>query len=138
MSDDKPKSKRGGARPNTGGKRPGAGRPKKAPEVLLAEAVVAQHEAAEKVQGRVVESDPEVADTLPTTDDPKVFLLAVMNHPKVDGKLRIDAAKSVLPFVHQKLGEGGKKEEKANAAKKAGAGRFGAAAPPKLVVNNGR
>lgn len=106
--------------------------------MLLKEAVIAQHEAAEKLREKVAESDPDVIETLPVTDDPKVFLLAVMNHSLIKGNFRIDAAKTLLPFVHQKLGEGGKKEEKVNAAKKASAGRFGAAAPPKLVVNNGR
>lgn len=75
---------------------------------------------------------------LPQTDDPKEFLTAVMNHPGVDGKLRIDAARTLLPFTHAKLAEQGKKVERANAAKEAGAGKFAAAQPPKLALVGGR
>lgn len=57
--------------------------------------------------------------------DPKAFLKAVMNEPMVDIKQRVDAAKSLMPFEHKKLGEGGKKDEKEAAAKKAATGRFG-------------
>lgn len=57
--------------------------------------------------------------------DPKAFLLAAMNDTELEEKLRIDAAKSLLPFMHKKLGEGGKKDGQADAAKAAGAGRFG-------------
>jgi phage terminase small subunit len=68
--------------------------------------------------------------------DPKMFLLAAMNDVELEGKLRIDAAKALMPFVHPKVGEAGKKDQRQDAAKKAGAGKFAAAAPPKLVVNN--
>ncbi|WP_296261637.1 MULTISPECIES: terminase small subunit [unclassified Pseudomonas] len=62
--------------------------------------------------------------------DPKEFLLATMNDFETDSKLRVDAAKALMPFIHPRKGEGGKKEEKENAAKKAAKGRFGAAPPP--------
>lgn len=62
---------------------------------------------------------------IPPTADPVEFLTKVMNEPAADLRLRIDAAKAMLPFKHKKLGEGGKKDEKDAAAKKAGAGRFG-------------
>ena len=57
--------------------------------------------------------------------DPKVFLLALMNDLEADVKLRADAAKSLMPFMHQKKGEGGKKEQQADAAESVKAGRFG-------------
>lgn len=66
--------------------------------------------------------------------DPKVFLLALMNDLEADVKLRADAAKSLMPFMHAKV-EAGVKDAKAEAAKKAGAGKFGAAAPPLRIVN---
>lgn len=66
--------------------------------------------------------------------DPRSFLLAAMNDVALDPKLRIDAAKALMPFEHRKLGEGGKKEERQDAAKKAGSGKFGAAPPPLRVV----
>ena len=85
------------------------------------------------------------ADDRPTFDltkalqhqDPKMFLLAAMNDTQLAEKLRIDAAKALMPFVHQKLGEGGKKEQKDAEAKKV-ASRFAQAAPPKLVAAGGK
>jgi len=62
---------------------------------------------------------------IPPTADPVEFLTKVMNEPAADLRLRIDAAKAMLPFKHKKLGEGGKKDEKEAAAKAAGTGRFG-------------
>ena len=104
------KGKSGGARPGTGGARPGAGRkPKPPPEMPMAAAA---------------------GDDL----DPKNFLLTVMNDEEADPRLRMDAAKALLPFVHQKLGEGGKKDARLDSAKKAGAGKFSAAAPPLRLV----
>ena len=70
--------------------------------------------------------------------DPRAFLLAAMNDAALDAKLRIDAAKALMPFTHTKLGEGGKKDQKQDAARKAGAGKFGSAEPPKLVANSGK
>lgn len=68
---------------------------------------------------------------IPPTADPVEFLTKVMNEPAADLRLRIDAAKAMLPFKHKKLGEGGKKDQ-ANDAAKGAAGRFGAARPPPL------
>lgn len=70
-------------------------------------------------------------------DDPLEFLRDVMNDPTKDILTRKDAAKSMLPYIHPKKGEGGKKDARNAAAKAAaGASKFGAMAPPKLVVNN--
>jgi phage terminase small subunit len=88
---------------------------------------------------------PPPAKPVPTFDvntaimfsDPKQFLLAAMNDPAASGPLRVDAAKALMPFMHKKIGEVGKKEEAASAAKKA-ANKFAVGAPPKLVVNNGK
>ena len=65
--------------------------------------------------------------------DPKIFLLALMNDLEADVKLRADAAKALLPFMCQKVADAGIKDAKQDAAKKAGAGKFGASAPPRLV-----
>jgi phage terminase small subunit len=75
---------------------------------------------------------------IPPTDDPVEFLTKVMNEPAADLRLRMDAAKAMLPFKHQKLGEGGKKDQKQVAARKAGAGKFGSSEPPKLAAANGK
>lgn len=73
-------------------------------------------------------------NTILTFSDPKAFLLAAMNDQNTEPKLRIDAAKTLMPFVHAKVGEAGKKDAKADAAKKA-ASKFGALAPPLKLVN---
>ncbi|MDR6447473.1 hypothetical protein J2794_003589 [Paraburkholderia terricola] len=67
--------------------------------------------------------------------DPKAFLIAAMNDGRTEPKLRVDAAKALMPFVHAKVGETGKKDAKGDAAKKA-ANKFASLATPKLVVNN--
>lgn len=99
----------------SGGTRPGAGRPAK--EVQKLDVPV------------------PVGETL-AHKDPKVFLLALMNDLEADVKLRADAAKALMPFMHTKLGEGGKKDQRQDAAKKVAGGKFAAAAPPRLVANN--
>lgn len=101
------KGRSGGARPNSGGARPGAGRKPKEPPILALAA---------------------------TFDDPEKFLRAVMNDSGTEAKLRVDAAKALMPYKHQKLGEGGKKDAKHDAAKTAAAGKFGAAPPPLKLV----
>lgn len=68
--------------------------------------------------------------------DPLEFLEAVANDPKQDMKLRVDAAKAWVPYVHGKIGEQGKKDAKKKAAGEALAGgKFGAPPrPPHLRV----
>jgi phage terminase small subunit len=63
--------------------------------------------------------------------------MALMNDAGEEMKLRVDAAKALMPFVHQKKGEGGKKEQRQEEAKKVG-GRFSPGAPPKLAAANGK
>jgi phage terminase small subunit len=71
-------------------------------------------------------------------DDPEEFLRAVMNDSGSEAKLRIDAAKALMPFVHAKKGDAGKKEIRKEAAESV-MKRFAAAAvPPKLVAAGGR
>ncbi|MNR63059.1 hypothetical protein D3C85_1852440 [compost metagenome] len=60
-----------------------------------------------------------------------------MNDLGTEPKLRVDAAKALMPFVHQRKGEGGKKEERQKVAEQA-ASKFGRQAPPKLVAENGK
>lgn len=68
--------------------------------------------------------------------DPRVFLMAAMNDIELAPKLRIDAAKALMPFEHKKLGEGGKKEQKQADAQKPN--RFAPSAPPKLAAVGGK
>jgi phage terminase small subunit len=69
--------------------------------------------------------------------DPKDYLLAVMNDFGTEAKLRVDAAKALMPFLHPRKGESGKKDSAKEAAEKA-AGKFSRQAPPKLVAANGK
>ena len=71
------KGKSGGPRANAGGARPGAGRPKSPPEL--------------------------VGST--NFANPMDFLQWVMNSKAADLKIRVDAAKALLPFKHQRQGE---------------------------------
>lgn len=75
---------------------------------------------------------------IPKTDDSLVFLEALMNDVNASVKDRLEAAKALAPFQHAKVGEKGKKETKADAAKELAAGqKFGARkAPPKLQSVN--
>lgn len=68
----------------------------------------------------------------PVFEDPKDLLRYAMNNPKLDIKTRIEAAKSLLPYEHQKMGETGKKEGQAQAAGKVVQGRFKQAPPPQM------
>lgn len=53
--------------------------------------------------------------------------------------LQVRAAIAAVQYTHTKRGDGGKKDEIDEKAKKtAGGGRFAAAAPPRLVANGGK
>jgi phage terminase small subunit len=69
--------------------------------------------------------------------DPKAFLLAAMNDGELEPKQRIEAAKALMPFMHQKQGEGGKKEQKDAEAKKV-ASRFAQTMAPRLAAAGGK
>ena len=69
--------------------------------------------------------------------DPKVFLMAAMNDVELDPKQRIIAAKTLMPFVHGKVADQGKKDGQKDAAEKV-SNRFSSAVPPKLVAAGGR
>lgn len=106
-------------------------------------AFLAANQKSPPVAGARVAPPPPPAPTFDISaalmhSDPRAFLLAAMNDAALDAKLRIDAAKALMPFTHTKLGEGGKKDQKQDAARKAGAGKFGSSAPPKLVANSGK
>lgn len=52
--------------------------------------------------------------------------------------IQVRAAIAAVQYTHMKKGDGGKKEEQADKAKKAGAGKFASSAPPRLAAANGR
>ena len=115
---------RGGARANSGGKREGAGR-KAAPKQPI-------HTTPPPMGSDGALSDNEEA----LKEDALAYLLRVVADVGEDPKLRVRAAVAAVQYQHIKKGDGGKKEERADASKKAATGKFKPAAPPKLVVNN--
>lgn len=75
------------------------------------------------------------SDAPPENLDPLTYMLKVMNDPTVDAGRRDRMAVAAAPFVHGRKGEGqGKKEDRADKAKSASAGRFAASPPPLKVV----
>jgi|TARA_Y100000034_G_C6633217_1_gene276528 phage terminase small subunit len=82
--------------------------------------------------GEMPDGDGEFLDSLPQTDDPLTWLLALMNEPRAKIFDRRNAAQKAVDYFHSKKGDSGKKGEKQAAAQKATGGRFGAAPPPPL------
>ena len=89
-----------------GGARPGAGRPKNEPAKLTGIA--------------------------PTTD-PLEFLQSVMSSDDTETRIRVAAAVALLPYLHAKKGEG-IKDQRQDAASKAGGGKFAPSKPPVRLV----
>lgn len=106
-----------GVKGRSGGARPGAGRPRKLPVPVPPEAEGAQ--VGEKPRG---------------FSDPLEFLRAVWKGEIDANPTQVRAASAALPFVHQKLGEGGKKDAAKAAAEKVSATRFTPTSPPRLVA----
>ena len=67
--------------------------------------------------------------------EPLEYMLKVMNDPKAAEDRRDRMAIASAPFVHSRKGEGqGKKEDRDEKAKQAGAGKFQSGRPPLKVV----
>lgn len=108
-------------RKNWGGARPGAGRkPRQKPP--------------EKLPDEPVSPDSEHQKRL----DALEFLENVVNDPKAPLQQRVRAAIAAAQYRHMKKGDGGKKDEQAERAKKAGGGKFAPTEPPKLAAANGK
>ena len=75
------------------------------------------------------DDDPEAWAMKDRYGSPLELFLDVMNNPKAPKSLRHQAAKDAAPYCHARK-EGGKKDEKDKAAKKAAAGRFGSLEKP--------
>ena len=78
----------------------------------------------EQAHGQFVGRD-EVAIGAP--EDPLEYLKSVWMNESEDSKLRLDAAKAAMPYVHGKVADKGKKQTKAEEAQAAakGGGKFG-------------
>lgn len=79
-------------------------------------------------------SPEDFGDPLPETTDSVEFLEAVLAHPNVPLGRRMEAAKLLMPFQHGKVGDKGKKQEKADGAKATAAGdnAYATRKPPAL------
>ncbi|MDF8360152.1 terminase small subunit [Achromobacter anxifer] len=65
------------------------------------------------------------------TSDPRTVLVAIMNDASEEPKLRLEAAKALMPFTHGKIADQGKKDaQKAAANKVVAGGRFNPPPPP--------
>lgn len=120
---------RGGYRPGSGPKKGAKYRPRKTTA-----------EGAAKARPPKTETPPEVpadieAEAKLENKDPLTYMLDVMNSPGAEKERRDRMAIAAAPFVHSRKGEGkGKKEEKADRAKQAGAGKFAPSKPPLALV----
>ncbi|WP_136477001.1 terminase small subunit [Pseudomonas sp. DG56-2] len=90
--------------------------------------------AAGKVNSPAPAETPDDALVFAEFDDPRDFLVAVMNEQSAEPKLRVDAAKALMPYVHGKMADQGKKEARQDAAKEVGKGRYAQGKPPLSVV----
>ncbi len=80
---------------------------------------VVKHDVKPLTNNTTIESAKNLAD-------PLAFLESVYSDPVEDMALRVRAAQAALPYVHGKVAEKGKKETKADDAKKATqGGKFG-------------
>ena len=115
-----------------GGYRPGAGRPKGAVN------------KKGKKTDRKLKEKPPVTSSIPddTNDDTKPgkmtpldYMLKVINEEDADKARRDRMAIAAAPFIHSHKDKGqGKKEDREDRAKAAGAGRFAPSAPPILKM----
>ena len=111
-----------------GGYRPGAGR-KKGSKSSGAPKTAARAPKSSKVPDDI-EQEAERENL-----DPLTYMLNVMNTPGEPKERRDRMAIAAAPFVHARKGEGkGKKDEKADRAKSAAAGKFAPAKPPLRMV----
>lgn len=76
-------------------------------------------------------SDAEIEFTNYT---PLEYALKVMNDPREAKERRDRLAVAAMPYVHAKIGEGGKREKAAEKAEKLSTGKFAAAPAPLRAV----
>ena len=123
------KGRSGGSRPNTGGPRLGAGRkPKKSADV---DSVRVEMEP-QPHGGQLKRSH---AEAVPQGDKDMLQMLQDVALGRTNATpLQVRAAIAAVQYTHTKKGDGGKKDEAADKAKKAAIGKFApTAAPLKLV-----
>lgn len=117
-----------------GGARVGAGRPKKGESRAKKAIAKAEKRPPTRVEAESkVDSPPAKGST--TKQTPLAYMLSVMNDPDAELGRKDRLAVAAAPYMHPKMGESGKKDAKADAAKAASGGRFAAAPTPLKLVN---
>lgn len=108
-----------------GGYRPGAGRP-----------IGTTTESRPTKRAMVKKKEPvKVSVAMPLrSKTPLEYMLDIVNDDNADEARRDRLAIAAAPFIHARAGEGGKKEERQAAAKKASTGKFAPVAPPLRLV----
>ena len=81
-------------------------------------------------------SDVPAASTAYPDETPLDYMLRNMRDPSVDEARRDRLAVAAAPFVHAKVGDGGKKEQEKDRAADAATGKFAALPAPRLVASN--
>lgn len=124
----------GGPRANAGGARPGAGRKSKAEPKSANQKSVKTTLEPQAHGGALKRSKSK---PVPMADRDMLELLQDVALGRVEATvLQVRAAIAAVQYTHTKKGDGGKKDEAADKAKKAGSGRFASAPAPRLVVSN--
>lgn len=133
--------KSGGARPNSGGKRAGAGRkPKAAPAESANGSTVSPGgvEVRLEPQPRGGALKRSKAAPVPIEERDMLQLLKDVALGIVDASpTQVRAAIAAVQYTHTKKGDGGVKDQKQDAANAAQKGRFGAPPPPPRLVSGG-
>lgn len=134
-----------GVKGRSGGKRPGAGRPKgsgKKGVTAVAPAATEKVAVGTEMAAAAAKSDPMATPPgapgtppAPWYDNPLDFLIQAMNNPALEMPLRVRAALSAAQYKNTKPGDGGKKEKQAEAASRAG-NKFQRSPPPLRVVGS--
>ena len=78
----------------------------------------------------LLEPGGDFLDSIPYTEDPLTWLLALMNEPQAKVFDRRNAAQKAVDFIHSKKSDAGKKAAKNEAAKQVAGGKFAAAKAP--------
>lgn len=122
-----------------GGARPGAGRkPKAARDIVKVEKKVTKTGIKQPVesQSHNGSSTRKKSEPVEVSERDMLNLLRDIALGKIDAShIQVRAAIAAVQYTHSKMPEGGKKEAKEVAAKKAAKGRFASTPPPKLVYS---
>jgi hypothetical protein len=111
-----------------GGYRPGAGRPRGSGKAVPAPVIAPTAALSVPVPADIAEAAQEVGLT------PLAYLTQVMRDHSAEVLRRDRAAALLLPFVHPKAGDHGKKATAADAARFAATGKYAPSEPPKPAV----